>query len=158
MIVSRRKHRVNLARVEPGRFPPGQLGKPETKVSNAMNMILKLGARALAVGMTITAAGCAKSGASTHTAGAATANAPSAHSAASIPSSHQDAEDKMPRVKVEEAKKLVAEGKAIIIDVRGSDAYKITHIKGALDVPLDKLKAGDFKDLPKDKLIIAYCS
>ena len=123
-----------------------------------MNMILKLGARALAVGMTITAAGCAKSGASTHTAGATTAGAPAAHSAASIPSSHQNAEEKMPRVKVEEAKKLVAEGKAIIIDVRLSDVYKTSHIKGALEVPLNKLEAGDFIDLPKDKLIIAYCS
>jgi Rhodanese-like domain len=158
MIVSRRKHRVNLACVESGRFPPGQLGKSETKVSNAMNMISKLGARALAVGMTITAAGCAKSGASTHTAGGATAGAPAAHSAASIPSSHQNAEEKMPRVKVEEAKKLVAEGKAIFIDVRIGDAYKTSHIQGALEVPLNKLEAGDFKDLPKDKLIIAYCA
>ena len=122
-----------------------------------MNMILKLGARALAAGMAITAAGCAKSGASTHTAGAATASAPAAHSA-SIPSPPQNAEDKMPRVKVEEAKKLVAEGKAIIIDVRLSDVYKTSHIKGALEVPLNKLEAGDFIDLPKDKLIIAYCA
>jgi len=124
-----------------------------------MNMILKLGASALTVSMAITAAGCAKSGASTPVAGAATAGEPSAQPAAAIPSphAHQNAEDKMPRVKVDVAKKLVAEGKAIIIDVRGADAYKMSHIKGALDVPLNKLEAGDFKDLPKDKTIIAYC-
>jgi hypothetical protein len=123
-----------------------------------MNMILKLGAGALTVGMAVVAAGCAKSGAATHTADAATASAPPAHSAASIPSPPQNAEDKAPRIKVEEAKKLVAEGKAVIVDVRGIDAYKMSHIKGALDVPLSKLEAGDFKDLPKDKPIIAYCS
>ncbi len=44
------------------------------------------------------------------------------------------------------------------IDVRGADAYKMSHIKGASNVPLSKLETGDFKDLPQDKLIIAYCS
>jgi hypothetical protein len=123
-----------------------------------MKMILKLGVSALTIGMAITAAGCAKSGASTPTAGATKAGAPAAQSATAIPSPPQNAEDKIPRVKVEEAKKMVAEGKAIIIDVRGADAYKMSHIKGALDVPLTKLNDGEFKDLPNGKLIIAYCS
>ena len=123
-----------------------------------MNMILKLSASALTVGMAITAAGCAKSGASTPTASATTAGGTATRSAAAVSSPiPQNAEDKVPRVKVEEAKKMFAEGKAIIIDVRGADAYKISHIKGALDLPLNKVEAGDFKDLPKDKLIIAYC-
>lgn len=121
-------------------------------------MILKLGATTLTVGMAMTAAGCAKSGASSHTADAAKAIAQPAHSAVSLPSPPQNSEDKMPRVNVEEARKLVADGKAVIIDVRGADAYKTSHIKGALDVPLKKLEAGDFKDLPNDKRIIAYCS
>jgi 3-mercaptopyruvate sulfurtransferase SseA len=117
-----------------------------------MNIILKLGASALTVGLAITAAGCAKSGASTATAGGLSAN-----SATATPFPGQNAEDKMPRVKVEEARKLVEEGKAIIIDVRGAEGYKTSHIKGAPNVPLNKLEAGDFKDLPKDKIIIAYC-
>jgi rhodanese-related sulfurtransferase len=70
----------------------------------------------------------------------------------------QNPEDKIGRIKADEAKRLVAENKAIIIDVRGTDAYKLTHIKGALDVPLKKLEAGDFAGLPKDKVIIAYCT
>jgi rhodanese-related sulfurtransferase len=92
-------------------------------------------------------------------AGAATAGEPSAQPAAANPPSHahQNAEDKMPRVKVEEAKKMIAEGKAVIIDVRGAEAYKMSHIKGALDIPLNKLEARDFKNLPKDKFLIAYC-
>jgi rhodanese-related sulfurtransferase len=70
----------------------------------------------------------------------------------------QNLEDKISRIKADEAKRLVAEDKAIIIDVRGTDAYKLTHIKGSLDVPLKKLEAGDFTGLPKDKVIIAYCT
>lgn len=64
----------------------------------------------------------------------------------------------MPRINVEKAKKLVAEGKAVIIDIRGPDAYKISHIKGALDVPLSKLQTGNLENLPKDRRIIAYCA
>jgi 3-mercaptopyruvate sulfurtransferase SseA len=123
-----------------------------------MNIILKLGVSALTIGMAITAAGCAKSGASTATVGATSTGASASKSTTAIPPPTQNAEDKIPRVKVEEAKKMVAEGKAIIIDVRGDDAYKMSHIKGALDVPLTKLNNGEFKDLPNDKLIIAYCS
>jgi 3-mercaptopyruvate sulfurtransferase SseA len=123
-----------------------------------MNMILKLSAGALIAGMAIAAAGCVKSGASTHTADAATASPTPANAAAPVHSPHQNAEDKMPRVSVEETKKLLEEGTAVIIDVRGPDSYKTSHIKGAINVPLNKLEAGDFKDLPKDKRIIAYCS
>jgi phage shock protein E len=70
----------------------------------------------------------------------------------------QNPEDKISRIQADEAKKLVAEEKAVIIDVRGTEAYKQTHIKGSLDVPLRKLEAGDFAGLPKDKMIIAYCT
>ncbi len=123
-----------------------------------MNIFLKLGVSALTIGMAITAAGCAKSGASTPTVGAATAGSSAAQSTAAIPPPTQNAEEKIPRVKVDDAKKMVAEGKAVFIDVRGADAYKMSHIKGALDVPLTRLNEGEFKDVPNDKLIIAYCS
>lgn len=70
----------------------------------------------------------------------------------------QNPEDKMPRVSAEETKKLVDASKAVVIDVRGTDAYKISHIKGALDYPLSKIEAKDFSGLPKGKRIIAYCT
>jgi len=122
-----------------------------------MNMILKLGAGALIVGTAITAGGCANSDTSSHAVGAAAASAAPASSDTPAPSYVQNAEEKMPRISVEEAKKLVAEGKAVLIDVRSAESYKSSHIKGAPNVPLSKLESGDFKDLPKDKLIIAYC-
>ncbi len=64
----------------------------------------------------------------------------------------------MTRISAEEAKKLVDAGKAVLIDVRSSDAYKISHIKGALEYPLSKIDAKDFSGLPKNKRIIAYCT
>ncbi|MGH9937244.1 MAG: rhodanese-like domain-containing protein [Blastocatellia bacterium] len=123
-----------------------------------MKMTLKLGGGALIAAMAISAIGCSKSGAATNMAEATRASTLPANSAAPTPSPPQSSEDKMPRLSAEETKKLVADGKAVIIDVRGPDAYKLSHIKGALDVPLNKLESGDFKDLPKDKRIIAYCS
>jgi len=70
----------------------------------------------------------------------------------------QNPEEKVRRINAEEAKKLVLDNKAIIIDVRGTDAFKASHIKGSLDVPLNKLQTGDFTGIPKDKMIIAYCT
>lgn len=67
-------------------------------------------------------------------------------------------EEKMPRVNAAEAKQLVDAGQAIIIDVRGREAYRQMHIKGALDIHLADLEAGKFDNLPKDKRIIAYCT
>lgn len=122
-----------------------------------MKIISKIGCGALVAAVAIWAAGCSKSGASASPAGATAANMPAPNLSAPTTSAPQNPEDKMPRVSVEEAKKLVADGKAVIVDVRGADAYKMSHIKGALDIPLTKLESGDFKGLPKDKRIIAYC-
>jgi rhodanese-related sulfurtransferase len=90
---------------------------------------------------------------------AATPNlASSGPAAAASTAPAQNPEDAMPRIKVQEAKAVLDKGEAVLIDVRGSDAYKMAHIKGSLDHALSRLEQGDFKDLPKDKRIIAYCS
>lgn len=70
----------------------------------------------------------------------------------------QNPEDKVTRVRAEEAMRLVKANEAIIIDVRGTDTYKQGHIKGAIDVPLERLERGEFKELPRDRRIIAYCT
>jgi hypothetical protein len=100
---------------------------------------------------------CSKLAASTGSNNDATAVATPV-AAVTAPSPSQNPEDKMPRLRPEETKKLVDEGKAVIIDVRGTEAYKISHIKGSLDYPLTKVEAGDFSGLPKGKRIIAYCT
>lgn len=70
----------------------------------------------------------------------------------------QNPEDLMPRVRAEEAVRLVKAGQAVIIDVRGTEAYNVTHTKGAIDFPLGRLETGDVTGLPRDKRIIAYCT
>lgn len=86
-------------------------------------------------------------------------NAPLPNAAAPVQSTPApNPEDSMPRVRPSEAKEALEKGTAVIIDVRGPDSYKAAHIKGALEHSLSRLEQGDFKDLPKDKRIIAYCS
>ena len=46
----------------------------------------------------------------------------------------------------------------IILDVRTQAEYEKKHIPGALLVPIEKLREGDFSLLPdKDKTILIYC-
>jgi rhodanese-related sulfurtransferase len=92
----------------------------------------------------------------THTA-TTTAPSPAAASAQQPPAA-QSAESQVPRIAVEELKKLMSEQKVVVVDVRSADAYNIGHIKGSINLPLDKIQAGEYKDLPRDKRIITYCS
>lgn len=65
--------------------------------------------------------------------------------------------DGVRRVTVEELRAGLEKGTAIVIDVRSEEQYKAGHIKGSLWIPSDKI-ASRTKELPKDKLIVAYCS
>jgi len=62
-----------------------------------------------------------------------------------------------PRVTAEEVKRLAEKGEVVIIDTRGKDAYDAEHVVGALNVPLTELESR-LAELPKDKLIAAYCT
>jgi hydroxyacylglutathione hydrolase len=65
--------------------------------------------------------------------------------------------DGVRRITPVEARNMVAQGKAIIVDVRGEDSYKAGHIKHARWINLNDIgaRAGE---LPRDKMIITYCS
>lgn len=65
--------------------------------------------------------------------------------------------DGVRRISVEELRVALEKGTAIVVDVRGEEQYKAGHIKGALWIPSEKI-ASRTKELPKDKLIVAYCS
>ena len=65
--------------------------------------------------------------------------------------------DDAPRISLADAKAAFDAGTALFVDTRGDAAYNQEHIKGALNIPMDKLEA-NIKSLPKDKKIIAYCS
>lgn len=61
------------------------------------------------------------------------------------------------RISGEEARQAVAKGEAVLVDVRAKEAYEAGHAKGAISLPLSDVpaRAGE---LPKDKLIITYCT
>lgn len=87
----------------------------------------------------------------------ATSTSTTAPAATVAPETAPSLEDKA-RISVAEAKAAVAKGEAVLVDVRGPDAYKMAHIKGSIEHSLGRLEGNDFKGLPKDKQIIAYCS
>jgi len=61
------------------------------------------------------------------------------------------------RITREEATKMVAEHKAVYIDVRPKEQYDISHIKGAISIPLAELP-NRWRDLPVGKFLITYCA
>ncbi len=65
--------------------------------------------------------------------------------------------DDAPRIALADAKKDFDAGTAIFVDTRDEAAYKNEHIKGSINIPLNADEAR-YKELPKDKKIIAYCS
>ena len=65
--------------------------------------------------------------------------------------------DGVRRVTVQELREAMEKGTAIVVDVRSADQFKAGHIKGALWIPGNEI-AGRTKELPKDKLIVTYCS
>lgn len=65
--------------------------------------------------------------------------------------------DDAPRITLADAKKDFDAGTAIFVDTRNDASYKLEHIKGSINISADMLEA-KYKELPKDKKIIAYCS
>jgi len=61
------------------------------------------------------------------------------------------------RIPASEARQALAQGKAVLVDVRSKEAYEASHALGAISIPLSDLplRAGE---LPKDKLVITYCT
>jgi Rhodanese-like domain len=77
--------------------------------------------------------------------------------AASIASRAQASAEEAPRIKPEEVRELLKKGKAVLVDVRGEASYKAGHIKGALNIPYADIR-DRAKELPRDKMIVTYCS
>src|SRR5207248_8050122 len=65
--------------------------------------------------------------------------------------------DSARRIERDEAMKMVKEHKAVWIDVRQKDQYDISHIPGAINIPLGELTTR-WKDLPPGKFLITYCA
>ncbi len=61
------------------------------------------------------------------------------------------------RISIEETQAAIANGSALIVDVREEGSYKASHIKGAKSIPLAQFEKR-IGELPTDKLIITYCA
>jgi rhodanese-related sulfurtransferase len=61
------------------------------------------------------------------------------------------------RITAADLGRLMEQGGALVVDVRGSVEFDMGRIKGARSIPLG-LIAGRASELPKDKLIVTYCT
>lgn len=65
--------------------------------------------------------------------------------------------DGVRRITTAELKDLMEKSEAVVIDVRNDASYNAAHIKGSKLIPeAEVAKRSD--ELPKDKLIVTYCS
>jgi predicted sulfurtransferase len=97
---------------------------------------------------TVFVIGCQKGGTT------ALNNTAAANNTANVAAAPADA---AARISLADAKTGFDAGTALFVDTRAEGAYNQEHIKGAINVSMDKLEA-KLKELPKDKKIIAYCS
>ena len=65
--------------------------------------------------------------------------------------------DGVRRITPAEARAALQNGTAVIIDVRGEQSYMAGHIAGATLIPFNNI-ASRINELPRNKLIITYCS
>jgi 3-mercaptopyruvate sulfurtransferase SseA len=65
--------------------------------------------------------------------------------------------DGVRRITVSDLQNMVNKNEAFIVDVRNEASYNAGHIRGAKLIPLNDIdkRSGE---LPKDKLIVTYCS
>ena len=61
------------------------------------------------------------------------------------------------RVTIEEMEAMLKDGTAIVIDVRNQAAYDQGHIPGSRLIPAGEI-LNHTSELPRDKMIITYCS
>jgi hypothetical protein len=65
--------------------------------------------------------------------------------------------DGVKRLTKDELREELAKGTAIVVDVRPAVSYQTSHIKGAIHIPLEQVGARS-GELPRDKMIVTYCS
>ena len=75
----------------------------------------------------------------------------------STSSGHIAPSDGVKRITTVELRDALSKGTAIVVDVRGDDAYRQNHIKGSISIPETQI-AARVNQLPRDKMIVTYCS
>lgn len=61
------------------------------------------------------------------------------------------------RITLENARKALTENSAVFLDVRSADSFKVNHISGAINIPLDELE-NRYTELDPNQWIITYCT
>ena len=70
---------------------------------------------------------------------------------------HAPANDGVRRITPAELQAALARGEAVVVDVRNQDMYDRGHTQGARLIPYSDIGARA-NELPRDKLIVTYCS
>jgi phage shock protein E len=65
--------------------------------------------------------------------------------------------DGVRRVTVTELKDMLAKNEALVVDVRNEASFAMGHIKGSKLIPEAEV-ANRMDELPKNKLVVTYCS
>ncbi len=73
------------------------------------------------------------------------------------PTAAPSVSDGVRRVTVTELNDLLAKNEAFVVDVRNQASYDAGHIKGAKLIPEAEVK-NHSDELPRNKLIVTYCS
>ena len=68
-----------------------------------------------------------------------------------------DAADQVERVSAADAKAAVDAGEALLVDVRHVASYRRSHAAGAVHLYPDQVVTR-WKELPREKVIITYCT
>jgi hypothetical protein len=63
----------------------------------------------------------------------------------------------VPRVTLDDAQEKLAQGQAILVDVRSKESFDKAHAAGAISIPEGEI-AARVNELPRDKELILYCT
>jgi hypothetical protein len=93
----------------------------------------------------------------TDTAGNVNAGSTAALNSPAQPQQAANPASDAPRITVAELQQKLERGEAVVYDTRAKSAYDQEHIRGALSMPSGEV-ATRTGELPKDKLIVFYCT
>jgi hypothetical protein len=63
----------------------------------------------------------------------------------------------VPRISVSDTADQLARGEALLVDVRSKASYDKAHAAGSISIPEEEV-AGRLDELPRDKLLVLYCT
>ncbi|HEX5604471.1 MAG TPA: rhodanese-like domain-containing protein [Pyrinomonadaceae bacterium] len=76
---------------------------------------------------------------------------------AQLPSSDTVYADGARRITADELDMMMKSGQAVVIDVRNQASYDMGHIPGSKLIPAGEI-LNHLNELPRDKMIVTYCS